>query len=316
MPEIFVHTGVYEHGLAFRQERLENYYIDYIEAPRKTHLIIVFDGSNPDLDIPAAQRLPWGARFFNAEGFAMIGVKVVKPDWYRGADLHHFFQSAPFQKFIKQYENICLYGNSMGGYAALAFAGAIKGARVLALGPQTTLDPRLVPWDDRFPEGTAQNWDGAFADAAETLEDVAAAYVVYDPFYLPDNAHIKRLPQDKLIHLKTPFLQHDLAPQLLDMDLLGPLFLHFIEGDLESWFPQNIRARKNSERYEYNALLLWALRLYERGAGEAARQALHKLIEKNPGSEYLNGILRAMNAGKPINRKWQALRRKNPPIAA
>lgn len=36
---------------------------------------------------------------------------------------------------------------------------------VIALDPQSTMDPRVVPWETRFAEARRQDWTGPFADA-------------------------------------------------------------------------------------------------------------------------------------------------------
>lgn len=244
MTELFQNVCAYENGKTFRQEELENYYIDYIEAQSKKHVVIVFDGLHTNSLLEPWQRYPWGGKFISSQGISVIGVKYKQPDWFRGEALHLFFMSDEFQSVLKKYETVCLYGNSMGGYAALALAGTIPGANVLSCCPQSTLDPRVVPWDTRFPMAKEQNWDGYFGDASKTLDNVGTVYVVYDPFFPADKIHVDRLPQENIVHLKAPFFQHDVVTFLSEMEILKELFSHFIKGDLETWFPQKIRTRR------------------------------------------------------------------------
>ena len=45
---------------------------------------------------------------------------------------------------------LLMLGATMGGYAALAFAPLVPGARVLAVAPQSTLAPGRVPGETRW----------------------------------------------------------------------------------------------------------------------------------------------------------------------
>lgn len=301
MTDIFTENRTYECGLSFRQEELENYYVDYIEAKDKSHVVIVFEGSQMVEGQATWQRYPWGAQFIHRQGMSVIGVKVKAADWYRGADLHDFFLSAAFKKILCRYDQVYLYGNSMGGYAALAFSGIVEGAKVLALSPQTTLDPDLITWDKRFPHGMEQDWSGRFSDAAETLDKVDVAYVIYDPFFPTDRAHIERLPAENVVCLKTPCLLHDVASALSDMSILKSIFTHFIKGDLETWFPKKMRARKDYAEYSYNVLFLWAMRCYRQKKFEQAERMLQRLGAMYPRRAAPKLLLRGVVERRDIH---------------
>ena len=51
---------------------------------------------------------------------------------------------------------VMTYGSSMGGYAALRFARALRADAILALSPQYSIDPAVVPWEDRWRQDGAR----------------------------------------------------------------------------------------------------------------------------------------------------------------
>ncbi len=281
MDPMFTVEKSYEDGSAFFQIELENYFIDYVPRDPDT-LFVVFDGSKPANKPEPWQRYPWGGEFLLRQGFSVIGVKAKNADWYRGEELHKFFRDAAFQELVSSHKRVFFYGTSMGGFAALVFSQIAPGCTVLSLNPQTTLDPAKVPWENRYPEGLAQDWGGDFADAADALGVQGRVYVVYDPLWEADKRHIKRLPQDKIVRLKIPFLQHDLAGHLSNMNLLKDIVLHLAAGDIEHWFPRALRARKDYALYKSNACFFRAYRLGWKHKFREAMEVLDLSLRYNP----------------------------------
>lgn len=287
----------YKNGLPFLQRELSNHYIDYIPQGRDK-LIITFEGSEPKHQMEAWQRPPWGGAALIRQGHSIVAVKHKVADWYRAKDLHMFFLSPSFQDVLRAHQQVYLYGSSMGGYAALAFAAAVPGAHVLACCPQSTMDTKLVPWDKRFPVVRSQKWSGFFVDAAEALHKTGKVYVLYDPFFPPDLGHLKRLPQDRITPLKAPFFQHDVLKPLIDLELIKEMVVQFLNGTLGEWFPGAIRQRKNHGLYKSTAYFHLALRAYNEGRTEVAEAFVRQSLDFFPTCEISLRLQACMAKGR------------------
>ena len=191
-----------------------------------------------------------------------------------------------FQNFIRKYDSVYLYGTSMGGFGALIFSDYVTKPHILAYAPQSTLNPEKAPWDMRYPAAKNLDWHGKNADAADKLNITGKTLIVYDPFDPVDARHVARLPQDNIIHLKTPFLWHKTAKHLSHMGLLKEILHHFIEGDLQTWFPKVLRARKSYTPYLSNAYLNQARRFEKQRKYKNALLSLEKSLEHNPNNQH------------------------------
>lgn len=215
----------------------------------KDQLVISFDNLSdagyPDLDIE-----PWAAKFVRDQGWSHLGIYARGPSWYRDQRLIDFLEGLELEGFFLQFKNVALIGTSMGGFAALTFARLCPGATVVALSPQSTLSASLVPWENRFGKGRAQNWELAYSDAAESMDKIKKAYVLYDPFFGADRKQVMRLPQANIVHLKGFGFGHKTAVVLRRMELLKDVMLYAITGSLTpAEFYSAIRPRKDIYLY-------------------------------------------------------------------
>jgi len=243
----------YANGMDFLSCELPGYFIDYLPMEGSRKLVFTFENADqpnrPRLD---GLREPWGMMWLHNLGFAVIGVKPKSVEWYRGKDLHEFFRSTYLHSLVSQFEEVFLYGSSMGGFAAMAFADAIPGASVIAFNPQSTLDPNLVPWESRYQEGRIQDWSGDFADARVGAAKAKSVYVAYDPFFELDRKHIERLEQENLISLKMPLVGHVVATYMSEAGILSAFVEGALTGTLSSFGCNKLaRKRRNTPRYFY-----------------------------------------------------------------
>ncbi len=236
-------------GFNASQKELPNYLIDFISG--NDILFITFEHASGASTHQNIKREPWGFKFLvQKRGYSLLGVKPKQNDWYRNKDLHQFFQSHEFKQFISRFKKVFLYGGSMGGYAALAFAEAVPGCTVIALNPQSTLDKKLIPWEKRFKSGQEQDWQNSFHDGAIGASFAEKAYVVYDPFHNEDKKHIDRLNSQNIIHLKVFLVGHQIPTWLLQMGILGTLIDKIVSNSLtELDFYKLARTRKSIIRY-------------------------------------------------------------------
>jgi hypothetical protein len=82
-------------------------------------------------------------------------------------------------------------GFSMGGYAALRFSRALRLNQALLISPQVSLDPGLVPEEDRYPE--AAGFDALAGDLATHARKDLTGVVAFDPFHRLDHLHARRI---------------------------------------------------------------------------------------------------------------------------
>jgi pimeloyl-ACP methyl ester carboxylesterase len=249
MSMIFKYGLRYRGGPEYLQCELNNYFIDHIKVGKE--LFITFESAGEPQYRPMGSRKPWGFDFLIKRGFSVLGVKIKQVDWYRHPSIHTFFRSDIFNDIVSSYDKVYLYGSSMGGFAALTFAEAVPGCTVIAVNPQSTLDPEIVPWESRWwGDGREQDWKGDFADGAIGAKFAKTVYVVYDPFHLEDKKHILRLDQSNLIHLKLQLLGHRLPVWLQQMGILSDTIDLIVDNRMnEQVFYELARARRNLPRY-------------------------------------------------------------------
>lgn len=229
-------------------------------------LVISFDNIGVVNDLSFA-REPWGWKFFRDHNWSHMGIFARTKAWFRDEEIIDYLEAKSREGFFERFGQVVLTGSSMGAFGALAFAPLIPGSTVIAFNPQSTLDERLVPWEDRYNFGRIQNWDLPYGDCAQSVSSVGRLYVFYDPFFAPDSQHAQRLAGPNTIFLKTWFSNHFAAPMLRKLGLLKPLMIGAMDGTLtEAEYYRMFRARRT---------LPW----YMRGIEERGREAHPALVK-------------------------------------
>ena len=168
---------------------------------------------------------------------------------------------------------VLAYGSSMGGYAAIRFADRVGAQRVLALSPQYSVDPRVVPQDRRWRSAQRRirfrpELNGPIGCAAEVT-------IVYDPCSL-DGHHVERIARDVAVRrVRIRHAGHPVGTFLGEVGQLADTMLSALDGGLD---PERLEAicraaRATSMVYVSNLALAqpaWrprlGLALAERGA--------------------------------------------------
>ncbi|MFB9149882.1 hypothetical protein [Roseovarius ramblicola] len=229
LPEWFaeIHTGGDRQGF---YTRLEHHAVMCIRRD-PARLVVTFDNLSNVNDLSPG-REPWAYRFVRENGASHLSVMARRKDWYRCPQLIAYLEKLSGDGLFAEFGQIWLTGTSMGGFAALAFASLAPGATVIAFNPQTTLDETLVPWEERFGMGRARDWSLPYSDAAFEIDEVARAFVLYDPFFAPDRRHVERLEGDNVTPLKTWCSGHFSPVFLRRANLLKPVMQHALDGTL------------------------------------------------------------------------------------
>ncbi len=124
-----------------------------------------------------------------------------------------------------------------------------------------------VPWEQRFPEGTKQQWDGDFADGAAVGATAREVSIFYDPHDVGDRRHAERLEGDRIGHFHIPYVGHGIPAILNKMGVLQEIFAGTLNRTLTpSSFAPMARRRKLLGNH-------W-LCLAQRRANPAVRRAL------------------------------------------
>lgn len=234
-------------GEGFLEKNLRNSLL-FVKRP-SDRLLITFDNlSNVGDESP--EREPWAFKFASDEGLSHLGVMAHVSDWYRDEALINRFTSLARDGFFDGYERVVLAGVSMGGYAALAFSSLIPGAHVIAINPQSTLNPDLVPWETRYENGQRQDWTLPLADAAELTATAGRVNIFYDPYHALDQKHVDRFSGDNIHIYKCWFSSHKTAVFLRKIDALKTVMRHAIFDELnEAEFYRLYRNRRNLPWY-------------------------------------------------------------------
>ncbi|MEM0988005.1 MAG: alpha/beta hydrolase-fold protein [Pseudomonadota bacterium] len=171
---------------------LKDYLIEHY--PGDDTLWVTFDHAGLPKHPPEG-RLGWAVPALVSQGWEVVAIKARAADWFLRPEIAGFLQSKRFQRILAGKRRVILYGLSMGGFGAMVYASLIPGSVVLAISPQTTLDPAKVPWEKRFDYALGENWTGPFGDVDARAPAHAEAYVLYSPKNRFDGPQIDRLEQ-------------------------------------------------------------------------------------------------------------------------
>ncbi|WP_372834020.1 alpha/beta hydrolase [Puniceibacterium confluentis] len=128
---------------------------------------------------PGAFDAPRPVRSFVARGYAHLHLQARWNDWYINGETAAF--EAALAAVCGRYSRVVGMGFSMGGYAGLRFSAALGLKHLIAVSPQFTLSPRVLPQDRRYRD-CAGGFDGALGDLASHGRRALAGAVLFDPF--------------------------------------------------------------------------------------------------------------------------------------
>jgi hypothetical protein len=210
--------------ILYRSRRLE---VRRVLAGDGCRQVVTFDSYHEPhgLDRPG-----FGEAFFQTEGITAIHVMTHGNDWFQYPEM------ASLLTLIRQActgaERLLSYGSSMGGYAALRFAGEIGAHAALALSPQYSLDPRKAPFETRWAAARRRirflnSLDGAILRGPRMI-------LAYDSAIEADRRHAELLAAEAdMALLPLPHAGHPVGAFLNDGRLLRPLVLTVLDGSFD-----------------------------------------------------------------------------------
>jgi hypothetical protein len=192
------------------------------------HQVVTFDSYH---DPRGVDRPGFGEAFFQTEGITAIHVMSHGNDWFQYPEMKSLLPL--IRQACASAERLLSYGSSMGGYAALRFAGEIGAHAALALSPQFSLDPRKVPFETRWGPDRRRirflrSLDGAIMPGPRRI-------LAYDSALVADRRHAMLLAAEAdMILLPLPYAGHPVGGFLNDTRLLRPLVLTALDGSFDA----------------------------------------------------------------------------------
>ena len=217
--------------------RSENIVVRKVDGQGGGSCVVTFDSFT---DFRSLDRTGFGEQFFAAAGVDAVHVIPRDNDWYQYSEMAEAMQCV--RAATRGYARVVTYGSSMGAYAAIRFAGLAGAHAVLALSPQYSIDPAVVPWERRWPD-SSDRFRNVWEDTLP-FPTVAEAYVVYDPTD-NDRKHIALLAKRLRFHRIGIPGGHPVTGYLADLGLLQESALAVCRGPIDAAeFAQRARARR------------------------------------------------------------------------
>jgi hypothetical protein len=175
--------------------------------------------------------------------------------WFRDREVYAYFDDLIDDGFFEEFDNVVFYGAGPCGYAAAAYSIAAPGARVLALQPQATLDPRVAEWDERFIRQRRLDFTSRYGYAPDMIDAAQEAFVIYDPEELEDAMHAALFTRPNVHKLRLRHAGGALQFSLRNMKILSRLIALGGTGRLTpEIFAKLARARREDRQYLRNLL--------------------------------------------------------------
>lgn len=211
------------------------------------HCVITFDSYT---DIRDLGRPGFGESFFNERRIDAIHILSRDNNWYQHPEIEALTKQIAAR--TSSYRRVLAYGSSMGGYGSLRL-GRVCGANVaLALSPQYSIDPNVVPFERRWLADAARIAAFPFEKDSRAFLP-AETYIAFDPFD-SDRRHVALYAEEgSIIPIRAPFAGHPVTGFLAESGLLQPLVLDVLNGEADAKrFERLARLkRKDTSQYYY-----------------------------------------------------------------
>lgn len=216
---------------------------------RKPILLVTFETLS-GMRALSSMSQPLGWEMVRNYGWSNLCIASEGDTWFRDPAVYAFFDRMIDDGFFDEFDRVIFYGAGPGGYAAAAFSVAAPGARVVAIQPQATLDPRVAEWDDRFKEMRRTDFTSRFGYAPDMLDAAERAFVLYDPKVAFDAMHASLFTRPNVTKLRMRHMGLALQSELLQLDQLETLLSLAAEDALDTLsFAQLYRARRDHRSY-------------------------------------------------------------------
>src|SRR6056297_1313041 len=198
---------------------------------QKPTLLVSFESRQSLAGLSRSEH-PMGWSMVRALGWSHLCLLSDGETWFRDRTVYGYFDRLVDDGFFDEFETVIFYGEGACGYAAAAFSVAAPGAKVVALRPQATLDPRISEWDDRYAEMRRVAFDDRYGYAPDMLDAAEHAFVLYDPEIALDAMHAALFTRHNVTKFRVRFLGSKFAQALWEMDVLLRILAQVSSGKL------------------------------------------------------------------------------------
>ncbi|MFD0979244.1 phosphoadenosine phosphosulfate reductase [Tropicimonas aquimaris] len=212
-------------------------------------LIVTFETLDSFRDGPAPH-LPFGLGVAGREGWSHLCLYSDGETFFRSEAVYAFFDELVDEGFFDAFERVIFYGAGPCGYAAATYSVVAPGATAFLVRPLATLDPRLTPWDRRYPALRRTDFTDRYGYAPEMLEAAEEVVLLHDPHVAEDAMHATLFDRPDLMRLDCPWLGKTPEKDMLQMGVLLPLLRAAGKGTLEpSLYRELYQARFSHKPY-------------------------------------------------------------------
>lgn len=225
-----------------------------IFIPKGTTLLVSFEAHHR-IEEMSDKGHPLGWTLVEALGWSHLCLACERDTWFRDNRVFGYFDRLIDDGFFEAFDNVIFYGSGSCGYAAAAYSVAAPGARVLAVQPQATLDPRVAEWDDRFLAMRRTAFDTRFGYAPDMLDAANEAFILYDPDIDLDAMHAALFTRPNVTKFRMRFLGSQMDAELMRMNVLLRCLAQLSAGKLTRLsLAQLYRARRDVAGYQFSLL--------------------------------------------------------------
>ncbi|MEL7257053.1 MAG: phosphoadenosine phosphosulfate reductase [Pseudomonadota bacterium] len=233
---------------------------------------------------------PIGWQMAKALGWSHLCMTCKGRSWFREGRVYGFFDELIDDGFFEEFDQVIFFGAGPCGYAAAAYSVAAPGARVLAIQPQATLDPRLAEWDDRFRRMRRLDFTTRYGYAPDMLDAADKAFILYDPEIEEDAMHAALFNRSNITRFRMRFMGPKLDQGLIRMKVLLRLLAQMSADKLDVLsLARLFRARRDDIHYLKGALS----RLEDDGRLYLTAQLAQHVMRSTPGPRFRKAVRNA-----------------------
>ncbi len=192
-------------------------------------------------------RAGFAEEFLRDEGIDAIHVINRDNLWYQYPEIEDALRAV--RAATAAYDRVITYGSSMGGYAALRFGHVCRADTGIAISPQYSLDPRVVPFENRWQADVARI---SFNERAYV--PMPHQFIFYDSRMATDRRHFERFVAagGDPVGVAIPYAGHPVGPILLETGVLKQAVRAVIDGSFSApAFQRQVRERRRLSQHHF-----------------------------------------------------------------
>jgi hypothetical protein len=198
------------------------------------------------------ERQGFGEDFLRDEGLDAIHVINRDNQWYQYPELPEALAAVATE--TAKVPRVFTYGSSMGGYAALRFARAVGARTAIAISPQYSLDPRVVPFENRWQADLAR-----ITFREQAIQPAVRQIIFYDPRLKVDAQHFALFEAasaaqegSETVAVGVPHAGHPVGPLLAETGALQEAIRTIVAGGFTpSTVQRAVRERRAASQHHF-----------------------------------------------------------------